>query len=68
MPSTESSYKALYEGHDWLSAGDRCQEIRPGSHLAVITSAEKNKALRSFLASEISSMFNAALVETPGAT
>lgn len=54
LPSTGSCYKVVYESHDWYSAGRKCQQLRSGSHLVAITSAEENSAVKAFLASETS--------------
>src|SRR6218665_291482 len=56
VPSATRCCKVVYEGHDWYSAGKKCQKLHRGSHLAAVTSATENKVLKPFLASELSSM------------
>ena len=57
VSSAARCYKVVYEGHDWYSAGEKCQELHRGSHLAAITSATENTAVKKFLASELSSIY-----------
>lgn len=54
LPSTKSCYMVVYENLDWNSAGKRCKELRRGSYLAAVTSADENSALKTFLAAELS--------------
>ena len=57
MPSAESCYKVIYERDNWYSAGWKCQDLVQGSHLAYISSATENTVVKTFLASELSSMY-----------
>ena len=52
----ESCYKVIYESDDWGSAGQKCQKLSNGAHLAAIRSEAENSALKKFLATELSSM------------
>src|SRR6218665_2919992 len=56
LTSAGSCYKVIFERDDWYSAGRKCQRLRHGSHLAAITSAAENSAIKTFLASKLSSM------------
>lgn len=57
LHSAGSCYKAVFEGHNWTSAAQKCQELRPGSHLAAITTAAKDNAIKTFLKTELSSTY-----------
>ena len=57
LPAAESCYKILYEKSNWNLAGQKCRNLRSGSDLVAITSEAENTALKTFLASELSSMF-----------
>lgn len=51
-------YRVVRESDDWNSAAKRCRALSPGSHLVAIETRAENVALKAFLASKISSMYN----------
>jgi hypothetical protein len=53
LHAARSCYKVVFESHGWTSAIQKCNELRWGSHLATITSATENNAVKAFLAFEI---------------